>query len=153
MVYLVRHAHAGSKKAWRGPDELRPLSGSGRLEALGLLERLAPYPVERILSSPTHRCRQTVEPLARQRGLEVEATGVLAVEAQPDGLLGLVTDPAMARAVLCTHGELIGRVLGRLAGDGLELGAEPRWAKGSTWVLHRGGGRLTSARYLEPLSR
>ena len=78
MPYLVRHAHAGDKHAWVGPDRLRPLSEPGRREAHGLLVQLRPYPIARILSSPTVRCLQTVEPLAQRRGLPIEPTQVLA---------------------------------------------------------------------------
>jgi 8-oxo-dGTP diphosphatase len=152
MVYLVRHAHAGSKAAWDGPDRARPLSETGRRQAAGLVTRLRRYPVHRILSSPADRCRQTVQPLASQLGLAVEDTDVLAVDATADGVLELLADPALRHAVLCTHGELIGQVFGKLIADGLDLPGRPRWPKGSTWVLDRhGGNRVAEASYLEPL--
>ena len=52
MPYLLRHAHAGNKRAWAGPDSARPLSNAGRQEAHGLLTQLRDYPISRILSSP-----------------------------------------------------------------------------------------------------
>jgi phosphohistidine phosphatase SixA len=151
MVYLVRHAHAGSKAGWDGADLARPLSATGRRQAAGLIARLRHYPVRRILCSPADRCRQTVEPLARQRGLAVEATDVLGVDATADGVLELLADPAIRHAVLCTHGELIGQVFEKLLADGLDLPGRPRWPKGSTWVLDRDGGHVAEASYLEPL--
>jgi phosphohistidine phosphatase SixA len=151
MVYLVRHAHAGSKAGWDGPDLARPLSATGRRQAAGLIARLRHYPVRRILCSPADRCRQTVEPLARQRGLAVEATDVLGVEATADGMLELLADPAIRHAVLCTHGEVIGQVFEKLLADGLDLPGRPRWPKGSTWVLDRDGGQVAEASFLEPL--
>ena len=39
-VYLVRHAHAGNKADWYGPDLARPLSERGRRQASGLVARL-----------------------------------------------------------------------------------------------------------------
>ena len=68
MPYLLRHAHAGDKHAWNGPDLARPLSGAGRREAHGLLTQLRDYPIIRVLSSPAVRCLQTVEPLAARPG-------------------------------------------------------------------------------------
>jgi phosphohistidine phosphatase SixA len=147
----VRHAHAGSKAGWDGPDLARPLSATGRRQAAGLVARLRHYPVRRILCSPADRCRQTVEPLARQRGLAVEATDLLGVDATADGVLELLADPAIRHAVLCTHGELIGQVFDKLLADGLDLPGRPRWPKGSTWVLDRDGGHVAEASYLEPL--
>jgi phosphohistidine phosphatase SixA len=152
MVYLVRHAHAGSKAQWDGPDLARPLSETGRRQAAGLVARLRRYPVHRILSSPADRCRQTVQPLASRLRLAVEDTDLLGVDATADGVLALLADPTLRHAVLCTHGELIGRVFDRLIGDGLDLPGRPRWPKGSTWVLERhGGARVAEASYLEPL--
>jgi phosphohistidine phosphatase SixA len=83
MPYLLRHAHAGNKHGWLGPDRARPLSGAGRREAHGLLTQLRDYPISRILSSPTVRCLQTVEPLGQRRGLRVESADVLGVDADP----------------------------------------------------------------------
>jgi phosphohistidine phosphatase SixA len=152
MVYLVRHAHAGSKAEWDGPDQTRPLSDTGRRQAAGLVARLRLYPVHRILSSPTDRCRQTVQPLASLLGLAVEDSDALGVDGTADGVLDMLADPTQRRAVLCTHGELIGQVFDRLLADGLALPGGPRWPKGSTWVLDRhGGARVAAASYLEPL--
>jgi 8-oxo-dGTP diphosphatase len=150
MVYLVRHAHAGDKRLWPGRDEARPLSEVGIRQAHGLLDRLAGYQVTRILSSPTERCRQTMVPLARERGLEVEHAGVLGLDADDGELLRLVGDPHFEAAVLCTHGEVIGRLLGRLLAGGLRPDGAPRWAKGSVWVLNRAG-LPREGRYLAPL--
>jgi phosphohistidine phosphatase SixA len=151
MIYLVRHAHAGNKAEWDGPDQARPLSATGQRQAAGLVAQLGRYPIHRVLSSPADRCRQSVAPLARHRRLAVEVTGVLGVDATADGVLDLLGDPTLGHAVLCTHGELIGQVFAKLLADGLELPGRPRWQKGSTWVLDRDGGHVAEASYLEPL--
>jgi phosphohistidine phosphatase SixA len=153
MAYLVRHAHAGNKRHWVGPDQDRPLSVAGQGEARGLLTRLSSYPISRILSGPAIRCQQTVAPLAARYGLPIELTDDLAVDATADQLLGLVADQALVSAVLCSHGEVIGQVLQRLAAGGLTLADPLRWEKGSTWVLDSRGGVVVEARYLAPLRR
>ena len=140
----------GNKRAWAGPDSARPLSIAGRQEAHGLLTRLRDYPISRILSSPSVRCLQTVEPLAQRRGHRVESADVLGVDADPTDLVALLLDPATARAVLCSHGELIGAALTRLVGERFE-GDSLSWPKGSTWVLKVTEGRIEDARYLPPL--
>jgi phosphohistidine phosphatase SixA len=151
MAYLVRHAHAGNKHHWVGPDQDRPLSLAGQGEARGLLTRLGSYPISRILSGPAIRCQQTVAPLAARYGLPIELTKDLAVEATADQLLVLIADPALRTAVLCSHGEVIGQVLQQLAAGGLTLADPLRWEKGSTWVLDSRGGVVVGARYLAPL--
>jgi phosphohistidine phosphatase SixA len=151
LIYLVRHAHAGRKETWAAPDALRPLSEPGRHEAAGLVATLSDLPVTRILSSPTTRCLQTVEPLARQRRLPIEVDDLLGVEAEPARALKLIDDRAIATAVLCSHGELIGRVMEQLVADGLRPAAPLRWAKGSTWVLDWDGDGALRASYLRPV--
>jgi 8-oxo-dGTP diphosphatase len=151
VLYLVRHAHAGKKAQWQGPDQARPLSAQGHKEALGLIERLGPYPLGRVLSSPAERCLQTVQPLAGRLGSRVEPSAALAVDGTGPGVVELLVDPALERAVLCTHGEVIGKVFDELQQAGLELSDPPRWPKGSTWILELDGGHGWKGTYLEPL--
>ena len=85
---LVRHARAGSRKGWEGPDIERPLSKKGRRQADGLVEMLEAAGVKRIVSSPYVRCTQTVEPLAEALGLEIEPSPGRTEEITPiDGKL------------------------------------------------------------------
>jgi 8-oxo-dGTP diphosphatase len=152
MLLVVRHADAGDKSTWEGPDRLRPLSPSGQLQAEGLVFRLEDYPVERILSSPTLRCHQTVEPLARDRLLRIETIPALGVDTTPAQLLALFWDLELRNSVLCTHGEGIGLLLTRLLAPAL-LAQDPLdWPKGSTWLLERIDRRQVRGRYLAPLA-
>jgi 8-oxo-dGTP diphosphatase len=151
VVYLVRHAHAGKKAQWQGPDQARPLSAQGRREALGLLEQLRDLPVRRLLSSPAERCLQTVEPLADKLGQPIELREALGVDGTAAEVLELLASSALDQAVLCTHGELIREVFGELRAAGIELSGPPQWPKGSTWVLRRDGRGRWKGTYLEPV--
>jgi phosphohistidine phosphatase SixA len=150
MRYLVRHAHAGSQKRWRGLDQLRPLSALGDRQAVGLLARLGGYPVTRILSSPTVRCHQTVVPLSQERPVPIEVVAALDVDAPVEGLLKLMADPSMETTILCGHG---GQIVGalRLLCGGAASGGQLSRQKGSTWVVDQDGGDLRAVRYLPPL--
>ena len=152
MIYLVRHAHAGKKAQWPGADLARPLSAQGRMEALGLIDRLGGRPPGRVVSSPAERCLQTVQPLAGRLGRPVEPSEALGVEGTAAGVLELLERPSLDRAVLCTHGELIGQVFEELQRAGIELSAPPRWPKGSTWILELDDGHAWKGTYLEPLA-
>ena len=130
MLLVVRHADAGDKGSWDGPDVGRPLSPEGRRQAEGLVVRLEDYPVDRILCSPTVRCRQTVQPLASDRLLGIEGVAALGVDAAPAEVLALFWDRRLRNAVLCTHGETIGRLLSQLAADGLVTDSAAALAEG-----------------------
>ena len=150
MVYLVRHAHAGKKTHWPGPDLARPLSAQGHKEALGLSDQLGAYPLGRILSSPARRCLQTVQPLAERLGRPVEPEDLLGVDGTGAGVLELLAGRGLDEVVLCTHGELIGEVLDELQRAGIELSGPLRWPKGSTWILQFLRGQGWKGTYLEP---
>ena len=152
MVYLMRHAHAGKKSTWQGPDLARPLSPLGRREALGLIEQLADLPVGRLLSSPAVRCLETIAPLAARLGLPIEPDDRLGVDGPAGDVLELLATPVLDQAVVCTHGELIGRVFAELEDAGARLSDKPRWPKGSTWVLDRDPDRTWRGRFLAPLA-
>jgi 8-oxo-dGTP diphosphatase len=118
IVLLVRHARAGDRTEWEGDDRLRPLDGKGRRQAEGLVELLADYPIDRILSSPYVRCVQSVEPLAAARGLELEEAAELAEGETRDDVLRLLGSTDAECVVLCTHGDVVDELLG----DGLKKG-------------------------------
>ena len=151
VVLLVRHAKAGERERWDGPDRLRPLSKKGVAQAERLVEDLAGYGVTRVVASPYVRCVQTVEPLAERLGVGVEESDGLAEGASVDGIAGLLHAVRDETAVLCTHGDVIPTLLDFLARrDGLRLPPAYPCAKGSTWVLHPDGdGRYTRAEYLQ----
>jgi 8-oxo-dGTP diphosphatase len=151
MLLVVRHADAGDKRSWTGLDRLRPLSPTGRLQAEGLVVRLEDYPVERILCSPTLRCYQTVEPLARDRLLGIETVPALGVDTDPARLLALFWDLELRKSVLCAHGEGIGLLLTRLLAGALVVEDPLDWPKGSTWLLERIDRRQVRGRFLAPL--
>jgi 8-oxo-dGTP diphosphatase len=149
-VLLVRHAAALDRDEWREDDEHRPLKKRGRRQAEGLVGVLAGYEVERVLSSPFVRCVETVAPLARHLGVEVEPSDALAEGASHEAV-ALVRALAGHTVALCSHGDVIPRVLEHVVvHDGVDLGHDPRWAKGSVWVLEDDGQRVVKAFYLEP---
>jgi 8-oxo-dGTP diphosphatase len=126
-LLLVRHASAGDREEWVGDDRERPLDKRGRKRAEELVTQLEPYPIEAILSSPARRCVETVEPLARARGLEIEQRPELGEELQATEGAALVRSLADRSVVVCGHG-------------GLEqvLADPPRWKKGMVFVVGPG---------------
>jgi phosphohistidine phosphatase SixA len=107
MLFLLRHASAGSRKRWTADDRIRPLDKRGRRQALELADLLAALQPERLLSSGFVRCRETVEPLAERLGLTIEERPELEPAASPEDLKRLLGEVAAQRAVVCTHREPI----------------------------------------------
>ena len=136
MLYLVRHAKAGSRHDFSGNDRLRPLSNTGRRQAKALATRLVAEDVKKLISSPYLRCIQTLHPTAKAIGAKVEPDERLAegrsfvdvmemLETLPDG------------TALCSHGDVIPDTIAALERRGCEFTTPLEWRKGSVWVLHR----------------
>jgi 8-oxo-dGTP diphosphatase len=148
---LIRHAHAGSRERWKGGDDrLRPLTKKGRRQAEALVRSLAAVPLEGVLSSPYRRCVESVEPLARARGLRIEETPALAEGAGLEAVLGLMRELAGRPSALCTHGDVMYDVGEELVRLGLVPDHEVRYEKGGAWILEERDGHLVAARYLAP---
>lgn len=155
-LYLVRHAHAGSRSAWDADDIDRPLSPRGCKQALHLSTVLAGATPVVVSSSPAVRCVQTVEPVAAAHGLTVTIEPLL-FEGLDAGraisaLIKTATD-SNGDVVACSHGDLIPRAMGLLVSDGVKLeGPEgPAMSKkGSMWAIEIADGRAVAASYHPP---
>jgi 8-oxo-(d)GTP phosphatase len=124
-LLLARHASAGKRNEWHGDDLARPLDDRGARQAEALVPLLAGYRIERILSSPARRCVETVEPLARSRGLQVEMCPELAESRQETDGADLVRTLAGGDVIACGHGGL----------EHAALADPPQWKKGDVFVL------------------
>jgi 8-oxo-dGTP diphosphatase len=151
---LVRHAHAGTRRAWHGPDRLRPLDSLGRqqVEAVtGLLVLTAP---DRILSATPQRCRETVAPLADRLGLPVKVDAVFD-EDSPDGIDGVAAAVRMlsgesGATVVCSQGKVIPPLLAALRPANATKVEEFQTPKGTGWLLAFAGDKLVCADRLVP---
>jgi 8-oxo-dGTP diphosphatase len=123
-MILVRHAWAGKRNEWKRDDRERPLDERGRAQARELVDELATFPIDRIVSSPYRRCVETVEPLARSRGFEVELRPELGEDRQELDGVALVRELIHSDAIVCGHGGLERAVPGA-----------PRLKKGEVYVV------------------
>jgi 8-oxo-dGTP diphosphatase len=134
-AWLVRHAEAEPNASWAGSDADRPLSGRGRTQARDLVQRLAGVPLARLLSSPKLRCRQTLEPIALERGLRVEVDATWS-EGAPAGLaLEQLRALAPSPVVACSHGDLLPDLIELLARSGARLEGGRGMPTASLWQL------------------
>jgi phosphohistidine phosphatase SixA len=136
-LLVVRHASAGNPSEWKGDDRLRPLDEKGWRQARGLPALLAARPLDRLVSSPALRCTQTLEPLAVDRGLDVETAPELMEGSSAEAALAILSDVGDDAAV-CTHGDVLEHLFG-----------EPG-KKGSTRVVELRDGEPVVLQYLKP---
>lgn len=120
-------------------------------QAAAISDALGSSHVKRVLSSPSLRCVQTVEPLAAAVGRDVAISADLnegadgrRTEALLEHLCGVDGD-----SVLCSHGDVIPEVLWRLACRGLDV-TPSRCKKASIWELHVVDGAISRGVYRPP---
>ena len=136
---LHRHASAGEKLDLPGLDGMRPLDRTGRADARLLPQALADFKLARVVSSSHRRCLDTVRPLVRARGLQLERREELAPDAPLEDTKALLEELSDA-TLFCTHREVFERL----------FGGTIVCEKGGTWVVERRGSALVPIEYLPP---
>jgi broad specificity phosphatase PhoE len=149
-VILVRHAHARGKAQWHQDDSLRPLTARGRTQAAGLIASLAMDDLSAAWSSPTVRCRQTLVPLAVDRGLDIQDHPMLAKGAPAKDLLEWMLAHASVPWVVCTHGEVLNALLLTAHSSGLVTAPAIVTEKGAAWRVTDHPDSRTELEYLPP---
>ncbi|GII93278.1 NUDIX hydrolase [Sinosporangium siamense] len=145
---LLRHATAGTRAEWHQEDSLRPLDSNGRHQAEIIADALTGFLPLSLVSSPTMRCVQTLQPYARRHELEIHLDDLLLEECYDrartlDRVLNLFDTGTPA--VVCGHGKVLPDLIGGLAerrqGGNVN---DTELAKGAFAVLHRSGGSIVS---------
>jgi broad specificity phosphatase PhoE len=116
-------------------------------QAEELVSVLGEFPITAVISSPYVRCVQTVEPLARARGLSVKQDPSLA-EGQGLRAYGFFHDSKLDHTVLCTHGDIVWELVEDLVNRRVLPAFQERFEKGSTWVVEVQDGAPVRARYI-----
>jgi phosphohistidine phosphatase len=157
-LFLMRHADAGRPDPLRYPDDhQRPLSERGNREHRRLARALMPVlqPLDRILSSPLLRARQTADLVAEalQCPARVEETAILGSECTVGRFIGLLENhPRDARMLCVGHEPAMSRLAAVfLDGDGLStIAFVPGSVLGLTFAGHPAPGRGTLRLFLRP---
>jgi 8-oxo-(d)GTP phosphatase len=150
-VFVVRHVKAGLRGQEQGPDELRGISRTGRKQAVKLAAVLAAQGVRTLVSSPSLRCIQTLDPLAEHLGVDITLASELSEGSDPAGALAWVAFAAAeGPAVLCTHGDVLQGMIDGLRDEGVPIGGDGMvgFEKGAAWRLEVFDGGVRKMTYV-----
>jgi len=150
LLFLARHAHAGDRTRWIGDDSIRGLSPKGQRQAKTLAKRLQHGGITRLISSPYGRCVETLAPLSKRLGINVETHKGLAETGTEKALESLVDEVKQERVVLSTHGNIVPAILRSLLSDGLKLNSSYQGEKASIWAIKFQDGEPAEASYAPP---
>jgi len=158
-LIVLRHTQAMKRADWASdeenlnePDAYRPLTSVGRIQASMLISALAAYGINRLHSSDSVRCRDTVGPYASSRSLSITLEPSLSEEQHlqfPENASACARELAQIESafVLCTHRPVLPTVMEALASKfEIEMDAkkafDPALAPGSMVVYHRSSSDL-----------
>jgi 8-oxo-dGTP diphosphatase len=140
-LIIVRHAKSRSRSSWKQADALRPLNPRGRQRAKALIPILAAYGINRVVTSPSVRCLDTVSPYAAATKTRARLKWALSEEGfaeQPDRARYHLTRllERGSSSVVCSHGPVLPALLEQLAG----IASADESAAGATLLdaAHRG---------------
>ena len=143
-VVLVRHATAGRRSAWPGPDEQRPLDEAGHERARTLADLLVWFAPDRFVSAGPLRCVQTIDAAASRMSLPVQVESDFNEAADPDEAAARLRALATGggATVVCSQGGLIPGLLAALLGEAASASLRAdhqtqalRTPKGEGWVI------------------
>lgn len=140
-LIVLRHEESRARNRWTKDDRLRPLLAIGARQAERLTPILGAYGVDRVLSSSSIRCVQTVAPYAESIKVAVERMDSLSEEdARPKAVARIVTDVVASglNTVICTHRPVFPALFAPL-----DLG-DPGLAKGEMMVVHLRRGEVVA---------
>jgi 8-oxo-(d)GTP phosphatase len=142
-VVLIRHASAGDRQTWTGPDAERPLDPPGAARAQALAAILRCFRPVRLVSASPLRCRQTFDPLVRSTGLGVDIDTDFDEGSDPHRaarrLRAMSSGPGCT--VVCSQRGVVDGAVADLAG---QRPATFATAKGNGWVLSFADDRLAT---------
>lgn len=144
LIHLVRHGHAGSRKAWKGDDGERPLSDRGTAQAQAIARDLAEAGVDTLWSSHFVRCAQTLEPLARRLSLDIQTVPELGEGADGAAALDALLAAAAAGHVVAasSHGDVVPAIVATAIERGAALNGPAAPKKGARYELTVMDGRV-----------
>ena len=148
-LYIVRHAKAGKRSEWDGPDALRPLSDKGWEQSQAIAETLIELKPSALISSPAVRCVQTLEPLSEATKIKIVTDQRLFEHGDVDQMIDLLED-VQDSTVISSHGDMIPEAIKLLQRRGMEIGSKPDWRKASIWVVERTKNGFISAVAIAP---
>jgi len=119
-LVVIRHAKALARSSWTRADPLRPLDPRGLQRAAEIVPLLRAYGVSRVVSSPSARCVQTVEPYVQALGTSVRLREGLSEEgyAEDGGRANRHLHRMLERGAavaVCSHGPVLPELLHQLA--------------------------------------
>lgn len=161
-LIIMRHTQAMKRAEWKISGELhsdvdtsRPLTAVGRMQASGLVGVLAAFGIEKLHSSDSRRCRDTLNPYASAREVSIKLEKSVSEERHreyPEKVVKRIHELSESKKnlVLCTHRPVMPTVFETLreiyaSSETTKADFDPTLTPGSIVVIHRSTADLNTA--------
>lgn len=165
-LVIMRHTQAMKRTEWKTSGELhsdidasRPLTAVGRMQAANMVGVLAAFGIEKLHSSDSRRCRDTLNPYASAREISIKLEKSLSEERHkenPEKAMKRISElmESKKNTVLCTHRPVMPTVFETLKStyrrdEFTKKEFDPTLTPGSIVVIHREVGNLNNAVAIE----
>lgn len=143
VVIVARHASAGERGSWPGPDQERPLDATGVTQARRMARLLRLFAPARLVSASPRRCVDSLKPLSTKVGLPIDVDTTFDETADPASAakrlkVFAATQPC---TVVCSQRGLIAPVLSALTRRAVSSFETPT---GKAWVMSFAGKRVVA---------
>lgn len=155
-LIILRHTKALERGDWEDSDSLRTLNERGFAQAEFLVEHLRPFAIDEIYTSDFTRCIQTVEPLAKQRGIpatQIQNLNETIFESDPERSIAFANalKQDQKNILICSHNPVIPTMLRGILNTKLKNRDLIKLEPGDAWLVHRIKGEIVALDYL-PIS-
>jgi 8-oxo-dGTP diphosphatase len=155
-LIILRHTKALERGDWEDSDSLRTLNERGFTQAEFLVEHLRPFAIDEIYTSDFTRCIQTVEPLAKQRGIpatQIQNLNETIFESDPERSIAFANalKQDQKNILICSHNPVIPTMLRGILNTKLKNRDLIKLEPGDAWLVHRIKGEIVALDYL-PIS-
>jgi 8-oxo-(d)GTP phosphatase len=143
-LILLRHAKALARSEWPGDDDDRPLDALGQLQASKLTSIYQIFNLKEIHTSDAIRCYDTVTPLAKSLGIQLEVTGKLSESAfkkDKERAFDYLKEVIKSNksALLCSHNPVLPKLLAKVSKKNELTPDDEKLQPADAWILHRAG--------------
>lgn len=140
-LVVLRHTAAVAREDWHGPDDQRPLTAAGAVDAQRLAAPLEALGLTRVVSSDAVRCTDTVRPYAAAQGLAIMLESALSENghATRPGRLPTLVQKLVATGeptLVCSHRPVLPDLLAAAIADAAVTVPDEPLPPGGFHVVH-----------------
>lgn len=143
-LILLRHAKALARSEWSSDDDDRPLDVIGQTQSKKLLSSYQAYNLAEIHTSDAIRCYDTVAPMAKSLGMNLNVSGKISESSfkkDKDKTFEYFKELIKSEKsiLICSHNPILPKLLNKVSKKNKVDSDDEKLQPADAWILHRAG--------------